>query len=291
MSFHEIESGLDEGMVELAQIIHGCLVPQTTYHGIMNDSDPPLRIYKMPLLPGIAWSETLSHQVDLYLHERTRHVNFVRGIARYKNFILPLISQDCMKQRKILTYVLFCFSTSRRKGTLLDAGPRLNLPNYRYVTSTTRLPSPANQQFSRPLHLYQYQAQRFPSSKTSYPDSSPPNTLGLDTRRSFRNKYPSHIEKIDGDGDGDGSSCQEDIRAVADAAAKIGAVLRYALDPTADGSSSNVLTTSEYMSTMLKACISSQLVFFNKNINNRQDGYYYQPINIQFYTLTVMMLN
>ena len=65
VSFREIESGLDEGMVELARIIHGSLVPQATYHGIMNGSDPPLRIYTMPLLPGIACSEALSHQVDL----------------------------------------------------------------------------------------------------------------------------------------------------------------------------------------------------------------------------------
>ena len=47
---------------------------------------------------------------------------------------------------------------------------------------------------------------------------------------------------------------RESIRAMAEAAAKIGAVLRYAFDRDTDGRPSEVLTTSDYMLKTLKAC-------------------------------------
>ncbi len=49
---------------------------------------------------------------------------------------------------------------------------------------------------------------------------------------------------------------RKDIRATAEAAAKIGAVLRYAFDRNSDGSPSEVPTTSESMLKMLKSWFS-----------------------------------
>lgn len=52
----------------------------------------------------------------------------------------------------------------------------------------------------------------------------------------------------------DGGVRRENIRTTAEAAAKIGAVLRYAFDRNPDGWPSEVLSTSESMSRILKAC-------------------------------------
>lgn len=55
--------------------------------------------------------------------------------------------------------------------------------------------------------------------------------------------------------DGDDGVRRKNIRATAEAAAKIGAVLRYAFDRNADGSPSEILSTSDHMSKMLKAWV------------------------------------
>lgn len=83
VSLRHSESGLDKGIVELAQEIHGCLVPQTTNHGIMSGSDPPLGIYTMPLLPGVACLEALSYQAEMDPDEEAKHICFMTHLARY----------------------------------------------------------------------------------------------------------------------------------------------------------------------------------------------------------------
>ena len=55
---------------------------------------------------------------------------------------------------------------------------------------------------------------------------------------------------------GNDSSQPKAIRATAEAAAKIGAILRYAFDRNSEGRSSETLTTSDNMVKLLKACFS-----------------------------------
>ena len=88
VSFLQFDTELDESIVELARVIHGSLVPPAIYHGIMDKSEPPLRIYTMPLLPGVACSEILSYQVAMDPEEQVRHAHFTREIARYHIVIL-----------------------------------------------------------------------------------------------------------------------------------------------------------------------------------------------------------
>lgn len=83
VSFRQSTSRLDKEIVRLAQVIHGCLVPHSRNHGIMSGSDPPLGIYTMPLLPGVACLETLSYQADMGPDEEAKHVCFVTHLARY----------------------------------------------------------------------------------------------------------------------------------------------------------------------------------------------------------------
>jgi hypothetical protein len=93
LSFRQSPSRLDEEIVGLAQVIHGCLVPHGRNHGIMSGSDPPLSIYTMPLLPGVACLETLSYQADMSPDEEAKHICFVMHLARYNHhFSLPFLT-------------------------------------------------------------------------------------------------------------------------------------------------------------------------------------------------------
>lgn len=120
VSFRQSESGLDEGIVERARVIHGCLVPETTNHGTMSGSDPPLGIYTMPLLPGVACLEALSYQADMDPDEEAKHVCFVTHLARY-NKPLPPVGSLCLAER---TYLV---ANNQHQGTLLGVGPHLSL--------------------------------------------------------------------------------------------------------------------------------------------------------------------
>lgn len=48
----------------------------------MKGSDPPLNIYTMPLLPGVACLETLSCQADMGHDEEAKHIRFIKHLAR-----------------------------------------------------------------------------------------------------------------------------------------------------------------------------------------------------------------
>lgn len=91
LSFRESSSRLDEEIVRLAQVIHGCLVPHARNYGIMSGSDPPLGIYTMPLLPGVACLETLSYQADMGPDEEAKHICFVMHLARYNHHFSLLL--------------------------------------------------------------------------------------------------------------------------------------------------------------------------------------------------------
>jgi hypothetical protein len=77
VSFRQIASGLDKRIIDLAKATHGCLVPETTNYGIMSSSDPPLGIYTMPLLPGVACLGALSYRAEMDPDEEARHICFI----------------------------------------------------------------------------------------------------------------------------------------------------------------------------------------------------------------------
>ena len=82
VSFRESEARLDGDLVNLAKEVHGCLVPEATYHGMMNGADPPLAIYAMPRLTGVSCLEVLSCQVEMNSLDEARHGCYIRHLAR-----------------------------------------------------------------------------------------------------------------------------------------------------------------------------------------------------------------
>jgi hypothetical protein len=91
VSFREPDSTLDERIVSLARIFHGVLVPQAISHGLMQGSEPPLHIYTMPLLPGVACLDVLSYQAQMDAAEGAKTVCFVTHLARYLKFNARLL--------------------------------------------------------------------------------------------------------------------------------------------------------------------------------------------------------
>ncbi|KPM41998.1 hypothetical protein AK830_g4580 [Neonectria ditissima] len=83
VSFREPEAILDEEMVKLAKKIHGALVPESAYHGNFEGANPPLCIYSMPYLRGSSYIEVLDFQVEMDAAQEARHETFVTHLARY----------------------------------------------------------------------------------------------------------------------------------------------------------------------------------------------------------------
>ncbi|KAL5360876.1 hypothetical protein BJX96DRAFT_184860 [Aspergillus floccosus] len=83
VSFRQSESALNEAVIKLARSIHGALVPAAIFHGTMLGSNPPLLVYTMPCLPGIACLEALSNTPELSLEEEDRHTCFAKHLGRY----------------------------------------------------------------------------------------------------------------------------------------------------------------------------------------------------------------
>lgn len=82
VSFRQSESNLDQAVIKLAQSIHGALVPEATFHGKVPGSNPPLLVYTMPCLQGIACLEALVTKSELNPEEEASHINFVKHLAR-----------------------------------------------------------------------------------------------------------------------------------------------------------------------------------------------------------------
>ncbi len=82
VSFREADSQLDARITRLAQDIHGPLVPIAESHGMLPGSSPPLGVYTMPFLPGVACLDALSDTPVLDKAQEERHVCFARHFAR-----------------------------------------------------------------------------------------------------------------------------------------------------------------------------------------------------------------
>jgi len=82
VSFREAESGLDSHIVQQAREMHGYLVPETKYHGMMSGADPQLGIYAMSYLPGIPCLDVFGCESQMDSQDEARHVCYVKHLAR-----------------------------------------------------------------------------------------------------------------------------------------------------------------------------------------------------------------
>ena len=83
VSFRDEGSGLYSSAIPLAREIHNGLVPKPQCHDIVRDSDPPLLIYTMPYIPGVAASKVLCSQTDMAPEDEAKHIHYVQHLARY----------------------------------------------------------------------------------------------------------------------------------------------------------------------------------------------------------------
>ncbi|KAL7922790.1 kinase-like domain-containing protein [Trichoderma austrokoningii] len=83
VSFREQGAMLNDEMVRLAKEIHGGLVPESSYHGTVDGADPSLLIYSMPYLRGEAYIQVSPYQVQMDPDEEARHTTFMKNLARY----------------------------------------------------------------------------------------------------------------------------------------------------------------------------------------------------------------
>ncbi|OAA59574.1 Protein kinase-like domain protein [Niveomyces insectorum RCEF 264] len=83
VSFREPEAYLDPGILRLARAIHGSVVPEASQHGMVEGADPPLAIYMMPYLPGISCLDALGCEVEADDNTVANYVCFIKHLAGY----------------------------------------------------------------------------------------------------------------------------------------------------------------------------------------------------------------
>ncbi|KAI0974133.1 hypothetical protein F4678DRAFT_399838 [Xylaria arbuscula] len=267
------ESGLQKRIVESAKAIHGYLVPRPTYHGIVSGSDPLLGIYTMPLLPGIACLEALSYQVEMDSDEEAKHACFVKHLARYfaRCWSMPqsVESQERIKHQEEIS----------RRLAVLKAVPSATVPISLLSELETMLPLLFSSEYPQVLTHGDF------SRTNILVDSDTYEVTGI-VDWSLATVQPFGIELdclflmtgyMDLSGWHDyacrprllgafwaefwiasgikenGGQHRENLRATAEAAGKIGAVLRYAFDRDPDGWPSEIPSTSDSMLKMLRA--------------------------------------
>lgn len=82
VSFREAGSELDSDIIQRAREIHGSLVPEVKYHGMMSGAEPPLAIYAMSYLPGIPCLDALSCVSQMDSQDKARHVCYIKHLAK-----------------------------------------------------------------------------------------------------------------------------------------------------------------------------------------------------------------
>ncbi|KAJ5591524.1 uncharacterized protein N7459_001893 [Penicillium hispanicum] len=83
VSFRDEGSGLYAKAIPLARAIYNELVPEPKCHDIVPGSGPPLFIYTMPYMRGVAASKVLCTQADMTPEDEAKHTRYVRDLARY----------------------------------------------------------------------------------------------------------------------------------------------------------------------------------------------------------------
>ncbi|KAJ5713832.1 uncharacterized protein N7483_011013 [Penicillium malachiteum] len=87
-------------ILKLANDTFGHLASQPIYHGDVENAKPPLSIYTTPCQPGISLLSTLRCQVYLCREQKEEHIYFIRDLARY--FALSWENPQPMKPKELL---------------------------------------------------------------------------------------------------------------------------------------------------------------------------------------------
>ncbi len=133
VSFRQPDARLDEGMVKLAKEIHGDLVPESTYHGILKGADPPLHIYSMPYLRGSSCIEVLASQAEMDPDEEVKHEVFVKHLAQYISHQPRMFKSLLAHSYQVLCAMLVQFSVS---ASPTSGGPTRKNPRKAFSAST-----------------------------------------------------------------------------------------------------------------------------------------------------------
>ncbi|KAJ5459437.1 hypothetical protein N7530_011381 [Penicillium desertorum] len=260
LSFRQSPSRLDEEIVGLAQVIHGCLVPHGRNHGIMSGSDPPLSIYTMPLLPGVACLETLSYQADMSPDEEAKHICFVMPLARY--FARCWATPQPMEHQTRVE----CQAEISHRLAVLKASPSAAVPISIISELETVLPLLFACEYPQVLMHGDFSKTNILVNPDTYEITGivdwslaavQPFGIELDClflmtgymglsgwhdytcRPRLWEAFWTEFWAVSGIED-DGGLRRENVRSTAEKAAKIGAILRYAFDRKADGGPSEI---------------------------------------------------
>ncbi|WEW59712.1 hypothetical protein PRK78_005192 [Emydomyces testavorans] len=273
VSFRQAESSLDQAVLRLARSIHGGLVPAAIFHGKMPNSIPPLLVYTMPYLPGIACLEALSSKAELSVGEETRHICFAKHLARYfarcwlsPQPVDPEVHADCqnrvyrrlMKIKTSAPFILPCTTIIELERSL----PLLFSQTYPQVLTHNDLSQTnilINDKTFEITGIVDWSLARVLPFGMEL-DSLPLTTGYMDL--SGWHNYTCRLQMLNAFWDEFWIRCQiyddirqQEIRASAMQATKIGAVLHYAFQRNADGSPSEELTTSKWALKTLNALL------------------------------------
>ncbi|KAE8309016.1 hypothetical protein BDV41DRAFT_549680 [Aspergillus transmontanensis] len=242
-------------------------------HGVMKGSDPPLSIYTMPLLPGVACLETPSCQADMGPDEEAKQICFIKHLARYfarcwstPQPMEPLMRPQCQAG---ISHRLAVLKASRSTGVpisiiseLETTLPLLFASEYPQVLTHGDL-SYTNVLIN--LDTYEITGIVDWSLAGVQPFGIELDCLFLMTgcmtlsgwhyytcRPQLLEAFWTEFWTVPGIED-DSDVHRDNNHSMAETAAKIGAILRYAFNRRADGGPSEVLSTSDTMIGMLRA--------------------------------------
>ncbi|KAK3994555.1 hypothetical protein QBC44DRAFT_322261 [Cladorrhinum sp. PSN332] len=281
VSFRQQESGLDKDTVALASAIHGQLVPEATHQGTMPGSDPLLGIYTMSLVSGVACLEVLSWQAEMDAEEEAKHISFIKHLARYfarswsasqPTGIQARESQeeDISRRLAILkSNPTFDIIPSSTLSTLEAALPRLFAQDYPQVlahgdlSKTNILVDPDTYEITGIVDWSLASVKPFGMEldtlllTTGYMDMAGWHDYSCKAAliEAFWAEFWSSAAVLGIQDYDDDELRKQDFRAQAEAAMKIGAILRYGFKRNADGSASEVVSTSESMLRTLKGVV------------------------------------
>ena len=96
VSFREQGAVLYEEMAKLAKHIHAHLVPESTYHGKVKGAEPPIFIYSMSYVRGASCIKFMPSSVELDPEEKAKQANLVKHLARYTSYKLRTIQRHLL---------------------------------------------------------------------------------------------------------------------------------------------------------------------------------------------------
>ncbi|KAH6957950.1 hypothetical protein BKA56DRAFT_601658 [Ilyonectria sp. MPI-CAGE-AT-0026] len=277
VSFRELGAMLDEEVVKLAKKIHGDLVPKSTYDGNVEGADPPLSIYSMPYLRGSSCIESLPFQVEMDPDEEAKHAVFVKHLARYfaRCWLSP---QSVGRQAQAEQQE----GIRKRIARLVEESPSSILLNSMLSKLIESLPSLFSQDYPQVLAHGDFSVTNILLDESEFgitaivdwslaavmPFGMDLDILFLTTGFMTRDDWHDYAcklllqdtfwEEFWAVSGIKGEEHRSRMQGLAEAACKIGAILRIAFRRNADGSPSNEVLVSESSAKQLRAWFSEE---------------------------------